>query len=386
MLRDAMLQVPPHARAPETPACRPARGAVERPSRRVGLVIGQLTAGGAEGQLALLCAALDRAAVTPIVYCLSTRCEPYGPRIAATGTTVRYANGGRLQRIRWLRRWLAADGVAVVHAWLFIANAYAWAANWGARRPLVTSARNCKVQGRLSRMVNRRAFRASRAIVVNSADVGAYVVRHYGAPRARIQVVPNAIDVQRFHPAAEPPGTAPALIVTVGRLVEQKNHALFLEAAARLASEFAQVRFVIVGDGPLRSALAERARALGVADRVTFAGERHDVEAILRGAALFWLTSRWEGMPNVLLEAMASGVPPIATDVGGVRELVRSGVDGFVVAAGDAAGFVEHSRALLQDSALRRACRSAARARAEEFAVAAMAGALVRLYDRVAAG
>lgn len=352
---------------------------------RVGLVIGQLTTGGAEGQLCLLSRELDRTRFTPTVYCLSDHTAPYGEQIAASGVPVRIVNGGRLARIRMLRHWLGADRIDVVHAWLFVANAFAWAANRGAPRPLVTSARNCKRQGRLLDLVNRRAFQASAAIVVNSEDVGTYIAEHYAAPRERMRVIYNGIDTQRFHPAADESAIdMPAAVVSVGRLVEQKNHELFLRAARRLLHELPDVRFVIVGDGPLRATLVARASELGIAHRVTFAGERNDVDQVLRGAALFWLTSRWEGLPNVVLESLASGVPVVATDVGGARELIRSGVDGFVVGGDDEDGFVRHSRHLLRQATLRRRFAVAARARAEEFSTKQMVDKFARLYGEIA--
>jgi glycosyltransferase involved in cell wall biosynthesis len=360
------------------------QGSVTGPVR-VGLVIGQLTTGGAEGQLWLLCRDLDRRRFTPIVYCLSDDTAPYAESIAASGVRVRVVSGGRLTRVRTLQRWLAADRIGVVHAWLFVANGFAWVANRHARRPLVTSARNCKRQGRLLDLLNRWAFRASAAIVVNSQDVGTYVARHYAAPRERIRLIYNGIDTRRFHPAGE--GSAMAAtgpIVTVGRLVAQKNHDLFLRAAQQLVRERPGARFVIVGEGPLRLTLTARASQLGIADQVTFAGECKDVEQVLRGASLFWLTSRWEGLPNVVLEALASGVPVVATDVGGTRELIRSGIDGFIVPDDDQDGFVRHSRELLDNPALRRQVGVAARVRAEEFSAHQMVDRFARLYEDVA--
>jgi glycosyltransferase involved in cell wall biosynthesis len=350
------------------------------------LVIGQLTTGGAEGQLWLLCRGLDRTRFQLTVYCLSEQTAPYGEQIAAAGIPLRVVSGGRLARVRTLRRWLAADRINVVHAWLFIANSFAWAASRGGRRALVTSARNCKRQGRVLDLVNRQAFQSSAAIVVNSENVGTYIAEHYAAPRERLRVIYNGIDTERFCPLspAAPATASLGPIVTVGRLVAQKNHELFLRAAQQLASEIPGLRFVIVGDGPLRAALAAQAGRLGIADQVVFAGERADVSELLRGASLFWLTSRWEGLPNVVLEALASGVPVVATDVGGTRELVRSGVDGFVVSNEDCDGFVRHSRELLGDAALRQRFRAAARARAHEFSVGQMVGAFARLYEEVA--
>jgi glycosyltransferase involved in cell wall biosynthesis len=355
---------------------------------RVGLVIGQLTTGGAEGQLWLLCRGLDRARFTPVVYCLSDKTEPYGARIEATGTPVRIIAGSRLTRVRTLRRWLVADRIDLVHAWLFIANGFAWVANWSTAQPLITSARNCKQQGRMLNVLNRRAFQASSAIVVNSNDVGTYIADRYSAPQDRIRVIYNGVDTERFHPDSSADDEASGIvgpIVSIGRLVPQKNHELFLQAARQLSDEISAVRFVIVGDGPLRATLTERARALGIAERVSFVGERADVEDILRSASLLWLPSRTEGLANVVLEALASGVPTIATDVGGTCELIRTGVEGFVVPQEDAAAFAQRSRNILLDSSMRRRFRRAARARAEQFSIARMVAACAQLYGEVSA-
>lgn len=348
------------------------------------MVVGQLSTGGAEGQLWEVTRGIDRSRFDPVVYSLSPQIQPIGELLAQGGVPLRVADRRGWHRAWWLADSLAADGVQVVHAWLYIANAVSWAARWfGGVYPMITSARNCKVQGCSSQVTNTLAFRSSRAIVANSNDVAAYIVRHYRAPRDRIRVIYNGTDTERFHPGERNGARDLGLIVAIGRLVEQKNHALFLQAAARLAQDVKTARFMIVGDGPLRPALEMQARSLGIADRVTFTGERRDVETILRTASLFWLTSRWEGMPNVVIEAMASGVPAIATDVGGTRELIRSDVDGFVVPEGDVESFVARSRDLLRDDARWRQFATAARARAEEFSSARMVAAMSQLYEEV---
>src|SRR5882672_2006611 len=99
---------------------------------RVGLVIGQLTTGGAEGQLRLLCEGFDRSAISPTVYCLSDQTEPNGTLLERAGIPVHALAGGQLDRAKRLRRALTADRIDVVHTWLFIANAYGWAANFRA--------------------------------------------------------------------------------------------------------------------------------------------------------------------------------------------------------------------------------------------------------------
>lgn len=349
---------------------------------RVGLVIGQLTTGGAEGQLRLLCDGFDRRRIDPIVYCLSEQTAPYGPALVAAGVPVRVIAGGRLGRVGALRRALAADRIQVAHGWLFIANAYAWLATRGGPA-LVTSARNCKRSGRLLDALNRRAFRASNAIIANSEQVRDYITREYGAPAGRIAVVRNAIDLRRFQPRAAGDAAAAApRIVMVGRLVAQKNPLLFVAAAAALRARLPQAVFTLVGDGPLRGAVEAAVRDAGLVDAVTLAGEQRDVSGLLRAADLFWLTSDWEGLPNAVIEALASGLPAVATDVGGTAELITDGVEGHLIAAGDRDALVERSLAILTDPARHAAMRRAARQRAERFGLDRMVADTEAAYAR----
>lgn len=350
---------------------------------RVGFVIGQLTIGGAEGQLLELLRHLDRHFL-PTVYCLTATAGPVVADLEQQGIRVRIIGQRGLRRAVRLGLLLRADQIDLVHSWLFIANGYAAAATLlGRTKPLITSARNCKVQGRFSRWVNTRAFGSSQAIVVNSRDVEDYIVTHYDAPRPLIEVIHNGVDIERFHPASEWDAPPAPVVTNIGRLVRQKDQELFLEAAAALHRELPAVRFLIIGDGPLRERLEQRASELGIAEQVTFAGERRDIDALLRQSSLFWLTSRWEGMPNVVLEALASGVPVVATDVGGTRALIEDGVDGHIVASGDAAAFVRCSLPLLQDEVLYERFALAARRRAEGFSPQHMAQNFEALYDRL---
>jgi len=350
---------------------------------RVGFVIGQLSVGGAEGQLLELLRSLDRHFL-PTVYCLAPTAGAIAGDLETLGIRVRVIGQRGAARALRLARQLKKDEIDLVHSWLFIANGYAAAATRGGKTlPLITSARNCKVQGRISRLVNRYAFQSSHAIVVNSRDVEAYIVKHYEAPPDRIEVIHNGVDTERFHPNRGVPPEGPPLVVNIGRMVQQKNQDLFLDAAAELHRSMPEVRFMIVGDGPLRAHLEQRAAGLGLSSVLSFPGERRDTDEILRRASLFWLTSRWEGMPNVVLEAMASGVPVIATDVGGTRELIDDGVEGHIVAPGDRTAIVERARALLQDTSRREDAAGAARRRAETFSPDEMARRFEDLYDRL---
>jgi glycosyltransferase involved in cell wall biosynthesis len=351
--------------------------------RRVGLVIGQLTVGGAEGQLLQVVRRLGPR-FEPIVYSLSARPTAMRSALAEQGIAVREIVGSGLSRTRRLAAALREDRIDIAHSWLFIANAYVAAAKLtGGPWHLVTAARNCKVQGLASRLANVVAFRVSERIVVNSVDVETYITREYRAPRDRIRVIANGVDTGRFRPAESNAGGRPLHVVTVGRVVRQKNHALFLDAARQLLERGVDARFTIVGDGPLRAELGKRAAELGIAAQVTFAGERHDVEEILRTADLFWLTSSWEGMPNAVLEALASGVPVVVTEVSGTRELVEPGKQGYIVGLDDSRAIAERSAAILGDAAVRAAMAAAARERALLFSTDAMVAKLEGLYDEM---
>ena len=126
------------------------------------------------------------------------------------------------------------------------------------------------------------------------------------------------------------------LVGIVGRFCPIKNHALFLESAARIAARDPAIRFVIVGDGNLRSALEQQCRQLGIADRVSFTGWRVDLARIYSDLDVLVVSSDGEGLPLPAIEAMAASCPVVATRVGDVPDLITDGVDGRLVPAKDA--------------------------------------------------
>lgn len=153
------------------------------------------------------------------------------------------------------------------------------------------------------------------------------------------------------------------LLLSVGRLAEEKNHAGLLRAFARLAESCSDVGLWIAGDGPLREALLRQRAALGLDERVVFLGVRHDVPDLMRAADVFVLSSRFEGFGLVVAEAMASGTPIVATDAGGVAEVLDGA--GILVPVGDDAALARGlAEAFAMDPARRVAMTAAARRRA----------------------
>jgi glycosyltransferase involved in cell wall biosynthesis len=356
---------------------------------RIGYVIGQLTYGGAERQLYELIRRIDRGKFQCFVYCLSEKTFPFGDKIKEAGAELRVLRRRHhfdIARVRELARLLRKDRIDIVHSFLFKANGYAWSACLlaGVSR-LVTSARNCKEIGALRDWVNRLAFSASDAIICNGEAVRSFSARHFNIPMGKSVVIYNGIDLDRYRPAPTDGDGAgkpeDKLVITVGRLVPQKDLELFIEAAKLLDQEYKGARFLVVGDGPCRSDLMRCAEASGLDGKLTFAGERDDVPDLVAQAEVFWLTSRWEGLPNVLLEAMACGKPVVARDVGACRELIQHSETGFLVPERDAQTFAHYTMKLLSNPPYAREIGLAGRRKVEEkFSVAQMSEATQMLY------
>lgn len=195
----------------------------------------------------------------------------------------------------------------------------------------------------------------------------------------RITTVYNGIDTDLFSPRSpQCEGRSVPVIGAVGRLVEEKDYPNLVNALALLKRRSVAFHARIVGDGPLRSHIQTLAQELGVAEQIRFEGSRHDVASFLREVDVYVLSSKHEGLPIALMEAMSSGLPIVSTTVGGVPELIRNGMNGLLVARQDPGGLADALASLLSDGRLRRrfgeaACRDARarfsiRATAERYA------------------
>ncbi len=162
------------------------------------------------------------------------------------------------------------------------------------------------------------------------------------------------------------PAGAP-LVLQVACFKPQKAPECFVELAARLGGRFPDAHFLLAGDGELRPALEAARRRAGLEDRLHLPGWRRDVPALLDAATVVTLTSRFEGLPRALVEALAAGVPVVAMAVDGVDEVVRDGVNGYLVRAGDVNELADRVAALLADPALHRRFAAQAGAGLEEF-------------------
>lgn len=194
-------------------------------------------------------------------------------------------------------------------------------------------------------------------------------------------VLPNGVDTDRFSPTEAPRPEGPLVLGSSGRLHPIKNFPLILDAMAQLPARFADVRVRYAGEGPERETILERARALGLEDRVELLGHVDDVPGFLRGLDVYVLASDMEANPNALLEAMASGLPSLATRAGGSVEVSNQGHAAHLFEVGDAAGLARGLVPLLDDAAARRTLGATARAWIlERYAQSRMMDAYEALY------
>jgi glycosyltransferase involved in cell wall biosynthesis len=210
---------------------------------------------------------------------------------------------------------------------------------------------------------------------------------HLGYPEGRIRIIPNAIDLDKIHGETGEAlrarlGIAPDVVAIgfVGRFSPQKAPLLLLEAFAKVALKHPQSSLVMVGEGPLRPLLQKRAQELGLEGRVLWPGFLEGRVA-MRAFDIFALPSNYEGFPYVLLEAMAEGLPVVATRVGGVEMAIREGENGLVVPVGDTESFAQALDLLLSDEQTRNKFGGKSRQHVQRFGLDKMVEAVLALYS-----
>jgi sugar transferase (PEP-CTERM/EpsH1 system associated) len=229
----------------------------------------------------------------------------------------------------------------------------------------------------------------------NSADLVEWNREVIGVPEHKSRLLGNGIDTDKFHPRQsagvrplEPSGFGPECVVigSVGRIQDVKDHAGLLAAfvllCERCPEASANLRLVIIGDGPLLPALRAKAAAAGVAERVWLPGARTDVAQILRGLDIFAMSSLAEGTPGAALEAMACGLPVVGTRVGGIPEVIDEGVTGMMVPPSDPEAMADALGRYLGSPDLARRHGAAGRERIlRKYNMPAMVAAYKSLYD-----
>lgn len=233
-----------------------------------------------------------------------------------------------------------------------------------------------------------------------SGDLGRWLQNVVGIQAAKVQLIHNGVDTSQFHPGPArqsetarpcpvPFGSNCFVIGTVGRIQDVKNHEGLIEAFAHLRQmqpQDASLRLVIVGDGPLLPRLKEKIAAAGLADCIWLPGARSDIADVMRGLDLFVLPSLAEGTPVTVLEAMACGLPVVATRVGGLPEVVEENVTGLLVPPADAPALAGALHSFLSRPEHALAAGAAGRLRVErQYSMQTMLDAYAGLYDSLLA-
>jgi len=362
-------------------------------------VVRSLVAGGAERVVVEYASAHDRDRYEPEVCCLAGA-GPLEKSLRERGVPVHVlGHSERLgpRSILSLARLIRSGSFDVVH------NHNSGPVNVGVPaavlsrvRAVVRTSHNVSVGAPGERrLLSRLAALREDAQIAVSQGVRESQLRAGRIPEHRFVTIRNGIDDRRLaldrarEDVRAELGIGPGEVVclAVGSLTPQKNYWDLLKVAQRTAEVAPAVRFLVAGGGPLKDELVTLARETGLGNTVQFLGERLDIPVLLRGADVFVLTSSWEGLPITVLEAMASGVPCVATAVGGTPEAIADGVSGYVVPAGDVAGMVEVIVRLADDPELRGRVAREARARYERsFTGAGMVRQTEALYDLALSG
>ena len=201
----------------------------------------------------------------------------------------------------------------------------------------------------------------------NSSAANADYARWIGVPEERVHLIPNAIDGRWFQPSSSNRlqklrhalriGTDTPVVLGVFRLNEEKRPLLFVEACAQIAARVGNVRFLVAGVGPFESAMRRRIEELDLMQKFVLLGRRDDVPDLMAISSLLLLTSSFEGMPNVVMEAQLSGLPVVASRVGGVSDCMVDGETGYIVEPDDYEGFAERCVRILSGSGASEAAR-----------------------------
>lgn len=364
-------------------------------------VVDCLNVGGTERQMFELLRRLDKTRFRPLVATFKTGGELL-PSLRGLGITpIVFPLKGSLTQpntlfqIARMALLCRRENVRIVHAHDFYSNVVGTSAAALGRVRAIASRRD--LAHWLSPTQRRAllvALKLADCVVANAQAVGALASTAESVPADKLRVIPNGIDVERFDAlAARAPDPAlpdahglPRVAMVASMHLPDKGHADLLAAAKQLEDRGVKAQYLFVSDGVLRPALEQRALELGLVDRVHFLGRRADVASILSRVDLVVLPSWAEGFPNVVLEAMCASRPVLATNVGGIPEVLVDGVTGHLLEPRRPDLLADALAVLLAHPERLREMGRAGRRRVEEtFSLDRMTDAVESIYSRLAA-
>jgi L-malate glycosyltransferase len=364
---------------------------------RVLWLIKGLGPGGAERLLTTCAAVRDREAFEYRAAYLLPWKDRLVPELERLEVPVECLSVGDERDVRWaarLRSRLLDDPVDIVHAHspyaAGIGRLVARSLPRACRPRLVSTEHNAWSRFAFAtRALNAMTSPLDDAVIAVSTEVRDSI---RGPAWARAEVVVHGVPLEHVRAASagreqtrQELGVGPdeVLVATVANYVPKKDYPNLLEAARRVVERAPTVRFVAVGQGPREREVVELRRRLGLEDRVVLTGYRDDAVRVLAGADLFVLASRWEGLPVALMEALALGLPVVATAVGGVPEALEPGVEGELVPPGRPERLAAAISTLAADPVRRKEMGEAARTRGDEFDIRRAVRRIEAIYREV---
>lgn len=354
------------------------------------MMVNTFETGGSERQFVAVTRALSREQFDVRLGCVAR----IGPLAESARDAKEFPLGGSFLSLRAqisrlaLTRCLRSERIQIAHSFDFYTNVLLLPTARLAGVPVIIGSH--RQLGDLLRPAQLRAqalaFRFCDRVVCNSRAAAARLLRQ-GLREDKIVVIPNGLGPEIFARSAPALLAAPGL-VRIGMIARMnarsKNHAIFLRAAARLASKLPNLEFVLVGDGPLRADLEGLARELGIVNQVCFLGDRKDIPEVLASLDISVVPSASESLSNAALESMAAGVAVVATNVGGTPEIISDGQTGLLVSPGRESELADAIERLVEQPALRTACaRKGKELAAAEFSLESVAQKYQLLYQEL---
>ncbi len=237
-----------------------------------------------------------------------------------------------------------------------------------------------EAEGRLQKIINTIYFKLGWSVpVALSPEVLSTIVSFYGLKKERVSMIYNGVDLGKCCPKEAYQLAKPACLLHVGRFNHQKNHSGLLEAFSRILQSYPDCCLQLIGDGELREETEQLAVSLGIREKIAFLGSQTNVYPFLREADIFLLPSKFEGMPMTIIEAMGTGLPIIATAVGGVPDMLEDKVSGMLVPC-EPEAVAQAVLRLLEQEDLRKKLGSNARKDSRKFSAEHMARSYCEIY------
>lgn len=365
--------------------------------KRILYIIGQLGIGGAERQLLYLCQYLNRNMFEPLVVSLSEdiQLKPQFDELGVQVIVFPKTTNPDLTRPFKLARVIKEYQPDLIHAYLFVANTWARIVGACFKVPVILSERSAKDhRGALASVLEWALYPLGDRLIANSQSGAQQIVKNKSIDPKKVRVVHNGLLINKYINQELKPKeslrfefgikTHTKVIGMVANFFYVKNHEFLFDAYHMIKSNFTDSRILCVGDGKRLLEMQNYAKNIGIGKDVIFAGSRSDIPSCLSLMDVLVLPSRWEGLPNAILEGMAAGCPVVATNVGGIPELIRDGETGLLIEPGDIEGLAKAIVDILErrvdvDSMTEHALSLVA----NEFSVENMVRQTERIYNEV---